>query len=192
MPADYPRLAGAERVFSGWGTVTRYRLEMRPGEAPLAREVYDHGHAAAVLLCDPVRNTVLLVRQFRLPALLGGDGGPLLEVAAGLLDGLEPAACAIKEAEEETGHRPVNLRHAFDAYLSPGSLTEKLHCFVGEYGEATRVSAGGGLHEEGEEIELVELGFPEAMAMIADGGIIDAKTIMLLQHAALSGLMRLG
>jgi nudix-type nucleoside diphosphatase (YffH/AdpP family) len=188
----YPRIAGAERLYAGWGTVTRYQLEMRAGEAALPREVYDHGNAAAILLCDPARNTVLLVRQFRVPALLGGDGGPLLEVAAGLLDGLDPATCAAKEAEEETGHRPRHVRHAFDAYLSPGSLSEKLHLFTGEYDESTRVSAGGGLADEGEEIEVVELAFPEAFGLIASGGIIDAKTTMLLQHAALGGLLRLG
>lgn len=189
---DYPRIAEEERVFSGWGTVTRYMLAMRQGEAPLAREVYDHGHGAAILLCDPARNTVLLVRQFRVPALLGGDGGAILEVAAGLLDGLDPLTCAIKEAEEETGHRPRHVRHAFDAYLSPGSVSEKIACFVGEYDAGTRVSGGGGLIEEGEEIEVVELPFAQACAMISTGGILDAKTIMLLQHAALGGLLRLG
>lgn len=170
------------------GTLSVYSVEMRLGAAPLKREVYDHGHAAAILLYNPTRQTVLLVRQFRVPALLGGDGGALIEVCAGLLDGHAPEECARQEAVEETGHRPRSITHVFDAYLSPGSLSEKLHCFVGDYDEDTRVSSGGGIAAEGEEIEVLELPFERAYGMIASGEIIDAKTIMLLQHARLAGV----
>jgi nudix-type nucleoside diphosphatase (YffH/AdpP family) len=149
------------------------------------REVYDHGNAAALLLYDPKRDTVLLVRQFRYPVLTNGDDADLLEACAGLLDGDDPAVAAAREALEETGHAPRDIIHVCDAYMSPGSLTEKVSLFVGTYDEETFRHPGGGLEHEGEEIELVEFDFAEALAMTRNGGIIDAKTIILLQHLAL-------
>jgi nudix-type nucleoside diphosphatase (YffH/AdpP family) len=149
------------------------------------RETYDRGPAAAVLLHCPERDTVILVRQFRFPVYATGKDGWLLEVCAGLLDGEDPETCARREAEEEAGYRVKSLRKAFDAEMSPGSVIETITCFVGTYDAASRVSDGGGLHDEGEDIEVLELGLREALSMIDDGRITDAKTILLLQYLAL-------
>jgi len=173
----------------GWGTLGETHLEMRRRDGTwqaMTRETYDHGNAAAVLLCNPQTGKVVLTRQFRYPVLHNGDPAWLLEVCAGLLDGDTPETCARRESEEETGYRPTALIHAFVAYASPGSVTEKLDCFIGLYDEGSRVNDGGGLHHEGEDIEVIEMAFEEAFGLIASGEIIDAKTIMLLQHAALS------
>jgi nudix-type nucleoside diphosphatase (YffH/AdpP family) len=191
--ADEIRVISTELLSDNWGTLRKYTIEQRHRDGSVqthVREVYDRGHAAVILLCNPKANTVILCRQFRLPVHLSGDNGWLIEACAGLLDGDEPEACARKEAEEETGYRPHTVRHAYDAYMSPGSVTEKLSFFIGEYDAGSKVSAGGGLAHEGEDIEVMEIAFPEAMAMITRGEIIDAKTIMILQHAALSGVMR--
>lgn len=183
-----------ERLLSdNWGTLKKYRFAMtqRNGERQEhLREVYDRGHAAVILLCNREANTVVLCRQFRLPVHLSGDPGWLIEACAGLLDGDTPEACARKEAEEETGYRPHAVHHVFDSYMSPGSVTERLSFFIGEIVSGDRISAGGGLAHEGEDIEVLEIAFAEAMAMVERGAIIDAKTIMLLQHAALAGLLR--
>ncbi|HNT39087.1 MAG TPA: NUDIX domain-containing protein [Rubrivivax sp.] len=149
------------------------------------RETVDHGDAAAILLYDPRRRTVVLLRQLRVPSFENGCDELMIEVPAGLLDGATPAACARAEAEQEVGYRAREPRFVFDAFMSPGTLTERVHGFVAEYGEDDRIAEGGGLEHEGEDIEVFELPFDEAMAMVADGRIRDAKTIMLLQHAAL-------
>lgn len=183
------KIIATELLAKNWGTLTNLTLDYRRRDGVvqrLKREIYDHGSAAALLLHDPARDTILLVRQFRLPVQLNGDDPDLLEVCAGLLDGEIPAIAAAREALEETGHAPKNLVHVCDCYASPGSLTEKVSLFIGQYDETTLRHAGGGLIEEGEEIELVELPFAEAFAMIGAGRIIDAKTIILLQHLALA------
>ncbi|WP_326557776.1 NUDIX domain-containing protein [Micromonospora sp. NBC_01796] len=155
------------------------------------RETYDRGNGATVLLYDPIRRTVLLTRQFRFPAYVNGHpDGMLLETAAGLLDADAPEQAVRREAEEETGHRIGELEHVFDAYTSPGSVTERLHCYAARYGEHTRQDEGGGRPDEGEEIEVVEVPFREALELTRTGGIVDAKTIMLLQWAALHGPFR--
>jgi len=182
-------IMATKTLAKNWGSLTNITLDYRRRDGQvqrLDREIYDHGSAAAVLLFDPARETVLLVRQFRLPVQLNGDDPDLLEVCAGLLDGEKPEIAAAREALEETGHAPTNLVHVCDAYASPGSLTEKVSLFIGHYNAQTLRHAGGGLIEEGEEIELVELPFADAFAMIKSGQIIDAKTIILLQHLALT------
>lgn len=181
-------ILGVETLSDEWGRLSAYTFEIagRDGGVRQHRwEVYDHGDAAAVLLHDPARDTVVLTRQFRLPAHLGGPTGHLIEACAGLLDGDDPETCAAREAEEETGYRVTSIRRLYSAYVSPGSLTEKVHFFIAGYDPAARVSEGGGLAHEGEDIEVVEMGFAEALALIAAGGIVDAKTIVLLQHLAL-------
>lgn len=181
-------IIGVETLSDDWGRLSAYTFEIaaRGGSPRRHRwEVYDHGDAAAVLLHDPARDTVVLTRQFRLPAHLGGAGGHLVEACAGLLDGDDPETCARREAEEETGYRVTSIRHLFDAYVSPGSLTEKVHLFIAGYDPGARVSAGGGLAHEGEDIEVIEMAFETALAMIGTGEIADAKTIILLQHLAL-------
>ena len=158
----------------------------------LSRETYDRGNGAALLLYDAARGTVVLTRQFRFPAYVNGlVDGMLTEACAGLLDGQAPSDCIRREAEEETGLRVRAPRKVFEAYMSPGSVTEKLHFFVAPYEESDRVSAGGGEAAEGEDIEVLELPLAEALRMMASGAIQDAKTMLLLQHAALEGLENL-
>ncbi|HEX9858974.1 MAG TPA: NUDIX domain-containing protein [Paracoccaceae bacterium] len=172
-----------------WGTLsrTRYDYLRRDGRwQEQVREVYDHGQAAATLLFSRERDSVVLTRQFRLPAHRVLGEGHLLEVPAGLLEGDAPEVCARKEALEEAGISPSELEFVCRWFASPGSLTEMVHCYVGYFVDGDVQTQGGGLSEEGEDIEVVELGFEEAFAMIASGGIVDAKTIILLQHLALS------
>ncbi|MGY4226580.1 nudix-type nucleoside diphosphatase (YffH/AdpP family) [Bradyrhizobium sp. USDA 4503] len=149
------------------------------------REVYDRGNGAALLPYNLTTRCVVLVRQFRFPAFANGYDDLLIEVAAGMLDDAEPEARIRAEAEEEIGYRLAHVRKVFEAFTSPGAVTEKLHCFVAEYDAAMRIGDGGGLADEGEDIEVLELAIDDALAMISDGRIVDAKTIMLLQYAAL-------
>ena len=153
------------------------------------REVYDRGNGAAILLFNRQKRTVVLTRQFRLPVFVNGHDGLLIEVAAGLLEGAAPEERIRAEAEEETGYRVHHVQKVFESYMSPGSVTEKLHFFIAEYDAASKVSDGGGLEEEQENIEVLEIPFDTAMDMIGAGEIKDAKTIMLLYHAALHKLL---
>ena len=150
------------------------------------RETYDRGNCATVLPYNLAQRSVVLVRQFRYPAFVNGYDDLLIEAAAGVLDGETPEVRIRAEAEEETGYRLGEVQKIFEAFMSPGSVTEKQYFFVAEYDPAMRISSGGGLADEGEDIEVLELSIDEALAMIADGRIVDAKTIMLLQYAALS------
>ena len=149
------------------------------------REIFERGNAAALLPYNLAQRTVVLVRQFRYPAYLNGYDDLLIEAAAGLLDDETPQVRIRAEAEEETGYRLGHIRKIFEAFMSPGAVTEKIHFFVAEYDPTMKVGSGGGLAAEGEDIEVLELDFEKALAMIGDGRIVDAKTIMLLQHAAL-------
>jgi len=149
------------------------------------RETYDRGNGATLLPYNLAQRTVVLVRQFRYPAYVNGHDDLMIEAAAGLLDNASPEARIRAEAEEETGYRLGAVTKVFEAFMSPGAVTEKLHFFIAEYQPAMRVGSGGGLASEGEDIEVLELTIDEALTMIADGRIADAKTIMLLQYAAL-------
>jgi len=150
------------------------------------REVYDRGNGAVLLPYNLKARTVVLVRQFRYPAFANGYDDLLIEAAAGMLDDAAPEARIRAEAEEEIGYRLAHVRKVFEAFMTPGAVTEKLHFFVAEYDAAMRVSDGGGLADEGEDIEVLELAIDDALAMISDGRIVDGKTIMLLQYAALN------
>jgi len=150
------------------------------------RESYDRGNGATLLPYNLAQRTVVLVRQFRYPAYVNGYDDLLIEAAAGLLDNASPEERIRAEAEEETGYRLGEIRKIFEAFMSPGSVTEKLHFFVGEYEPKMKIGRGGGLADEGEDIEVLELPIDQALAMIGDGRIVDAKTIMLLQYAALN------
>ena len=154
------------------------------------REVYDRGNGAAILLYNKSKGTVILTRQFRLPSYLNGNkSGLLIEVCAGLLDEDNPEACIIRETEEETGYRLRSVKKVFEAYMSPGAVTEILYYFVGEYDSSMKVSSGGGLEQEHEEIDVLEIPFNQAYVMIESGEIKDAKTIMLLQYAKIHNLV---
>lgn len=171
-----------------WSTLTKLTIDYtdRHGRTVrIVREVNDHGMAAAVLAFDPGRQTVLLVKQMRIAAYEAGYAGDMLEVCAGLLDGDDAATCVAKEAREELGYELFDVEPICDMFASPGSLTERVSLFIGSYSPASRVGAGGGLEHEGEDIEVVEMDFAEAYALIASGGIVDAKTIVLLQHLKL-------
>jgi len=150
-----------------------------------SRETYDRGNGATILLYDPRRRTVILTHQFRYPAFVNGHDDLLIEAPAGLLDDAEPETRIRAETEEETGFRVREVRQIFDAFMSPGSVTERLYFFVGEYEPRDRNSRGGGNENEGEDIAVTEMGIDEALEMIASGRIRDGKTIMLLQYAAL-------
>jgi nudix-type nucleoside diphosphatase (YffH/AdpP family) len=150
------------------------------------RETYDRGNGAALLPYNLAQRTVVLVRQFRYPAFVNGYDDLLIEAAAGLLDDEAPEVRIRAEAEEETGYRLGKITKIFEAFMSPGAVTEKLHFFVAEYEVTMRIGSGGGIASEGEEIEVLELPIDQALAMIGDGRIADAKTILLLQYAALN------
>lgn len=155
------------------------------------REVYDRGNGAAILLYNREQKTIILTRQFRLPAYLNGNKtGMLIEVCAGLLDQDHPEQCIIRETEEETGYRIKSVQKIMETYMSPGAITEILHLFVGEYDASMKVNEGGGLELEHEEIEVIEMPFAEAYNKIATGEINDAKTIILLQYAKINNLVK--
>jgi len=154
------------------------------------REVYDRGNGAGILLYNSAKKTVILTRQFRLPTYLNGNKtGMMIEVCAGLLDKDNAEQAIIRETEEETGYSLKKVQKVIETYMSPGSVTEILYLFVGEYDESMKVSSGGGLDAEQENIEVLEYTFDDAYAMIESGEITDAKTIMLLQHAKIKGLI---
>ncbi|MFN3851663.1 MAG: GDP-mannose pyrophosphatase NudK [Spirosomataceae bacterium] len=155
-----------------------------------SREAYDRGNGAVILLYNSTQKTVILTRQFRMPTYINGNPtGMMIEACAGLLDKDDPESCIKRETEEETGYKINDVKKVFEAYMSPGSVTEILYFFVAEYTKDMQVSDGGGHEDEHENIEVLELPFEEALAMIKIGEIKDAKTIMLLQYAQLNGLM---
>lgn len=151
------------------------------------REAYDRGNGAVILLYNRASGSVILTRQFRLPTFVNGNpNGMMIEACAGLLDEDNPEDCIRRETEEETGYRIEHVEKIYEAYMSPGSVTEILHFFIGEYSKDQKVNEGGGVAHEQENIEVLELDFSRAYAMISTGEIRDAKTIMLLQYARLN------
>jgi nudix-type nucleoside diphosphatase (YffH/AdpP family) len=178
-----------EVIAKFWSTLSKVTLKYtrRDGRSEiLLREVNDHGHAAAVLALDPVRKTVLLARQMRIAAHVAGYADGMIEVCAGLLDGDDARTCATREAEEELGVRVHDLHEVCSVFVSPGALTERVSLFIGTYSPGDRITNGGGVATEGEDIEVIELPLATAYGMIASGAIVDAKTVILLQHAMLA------
>ena len=175
-----------------WYTLNKYSFEYQSNSGnweKQEREAYDRGNGSTILLYNKHKSTVILTRQFRLPTYVNGNlDGLLIETCAGLLDQHNPEDCIKKEAEEETGFRISKVKKIFEAYMSPGSVTEILYFFIAEYDESMKVSSGGGLPEEQENIEVLELDFAHALAMIQSGEIKDGKTIMLLQYAQIHQL----
>jgi nudix-type nucleoside diphosphatase (YffH/AdpP family) len=187
--SDRIRLKNVRLLSDNHYTLKTTTLEWRRADGEWQtqhRETYDRGNGAALLPYNLARRTVMLVKQFRYPAYVNGCDDLLIEAAAGLLDNESPEKRMRAEAEEEIGYRLRDIKKVFEAYMSPGSVTEKLHFFVGEYQPDMKVGDGGGNADEGEDIEVLELGIDEALAMITDGRIMDAKTIMLLQYAAMN------
>ena len=186
------RIIAAIPLSQDWGKLTKYTFDFRRRNGEWqrqSREVYDRGNGATILLYNRSKRSVILTRQFRLPLFVNNHAGFLLEAAAGLLDELDAETRIKQEAEEETGYRLERVEKVFEAWMSPGSVSEKLHFFIAEYDESRRTGNGGGLIEEGEDIEVVEMTFTDALAAIRNGEIADGKTIMLLQHLALEGVL---
>ncbi|WKB53316.1 GDP-mannose pyrophosphatase [Eleftheria terrae] len=186
--ADRVRIEEVTLLSDDWYVLkkTRFQWRRRDGRwQSMSRETYDRGNGAVILLHDAQRQTVVLTRQFRFPAFVNGHDGLMIEAAAGLLDQASAEERIRAEAEEETGYRVGSARKVFEAYMSPGSVTEKLHFFIAPYSCASRVGEGGGVESEGEDIEVLELPLAEALRMVETGDIVDGKTIMLLQYAAL-------
>lgn len=186
------RIINTQTLSDDWYTLKKYTfaLQRQNGEwQQQNREVYDRGNGATILLYNRQQRTVILTRQFRFPVYVNGHDGMLIEAAAGLLDNMDPENRIKAEAEEETGFRISHVEKVFEAYMSPGSVTEKLYFYIAEYQAEDRTGAGGGIEAEGEDIEVLEMTLEEALAAIESGLIVDAKTIMLLYHVALKGIL---
>jgi len=182
-----------ELLSDNWYILKKYTFELQRSDGvwqTQSREAYDRGNGAAILLYNKAKGTVVLTRQFRLPVYINGHEGLLIEAAAGLLDDASPETRIIAEAEEETGFHVTAVEKVFEAYMSPGSVTEKLYFFIAEYTDDDRSGTGGGLADEGEDIQVLEWPFEKALAAIRSGVIQDAKTIMLIQHLALQAVFK--
>ena len=185
---DRIRIHEVTLLSDNWYVLKKSRFDWRRSDGSwqtMERETYDRGNGATLLPYNLAQRTVLLTRQFRYPAFVNGYDDLLIEAAAGLLDDAAPEARIRAEVEEELGLRLGSVRKIFESFMSPGSVTEKLHFFVAPYEQSMRIGGGGGLAHEGEDIEVLELTIDEALAMVGDGRICDAKTVMLLYFAQL-------
>lgn len=185
------RIIESEILSDNWYSLKKYTFEQqrRDGEwQRQSREVYDRGNGATILLYNRERKTVILTRQFRFPVFINGHESNLIEAAAGLLDNMDPESRIKAEAEEETGFKVASVQKIFEAYMSPGSVTEKLYFYVAEYQPQDRTGAGGGVKSEGEDIDVLEISLEDALRYVETGQIVDGKTIMLLYHVALKGI----
>lgn len=192
MSDESVRVKSVEVLSENWGTLKKYSYDFvrRDGrQEPQTREVYDRGNGAVVLPYDPLRGTVLLTRQFRLPAYVTGHDPMLIEACAGLLDDNDAETTARKETEEELGYRLRDIERVFEVFMSPGSVTERLAFFIALYDPSDRISDGGGHEDEGEDIEVLEMTLDAALGQVKQSIIVDAKTIMLLQHLKLRQLL---
>ena len=182
-----------ETLSKAWYSLYRYTFDYQKEDGEWEtqqREAYDRGDGAAILLYNPESKNVILTRQFRMPTYVNNNGdGMMVEVCAGVLDGEDPESCIIKEIEEETGYAIDKVEQVFEAYMSPGAVTEKLHFFIAEYREEMKISEGGGAAHETEHIEVMEVPFEKALGMIDSGEIVDAKSILLLQYVRLKGIL---
>jgi len=182
-----------EILSDNWYTLKKVTFTIQKKDGTVeqqSREAYDRGNGAVILLYNKNSDTVILTRQFRLPTFINGNpSGMLIEACAVLLDDDDPEECIKRETEEETGYKISKIEKIFEAYMSPGSVTEILHFFIAEYSKEMKIADGGGLDEEGENIEVLELFFNEALEMIDSGEIKDAKTIMLLQYIRIKNIL---
>lgn len=188
------KITSKELLSDNWYVLHKYAFEIQQSDGTFEkqmREVYDRGNGATIMLYNKVQKTIILTRQFRLPTFVNGnETGMMIEACAGLLDKDSPEDCIRKETEEETGYQISNVQKVFEVYMSPGSVTEILYFFIAEYTQDMKVSEGGGLAHEQENIEVLELDFQNALDMVKSGDIKDAKTIMLLQHLMIEEIMK--
>jgi len=192
---DRVRIINEQTLANDWHTLKKTTFDYRRNNGEWqrqTRETYDRGNGATILLYNLAQRTVVLIRQFRLPTFVNGYHGYLIETPAGLLENASPEARIKAEVEEETGFQITDVHPIFSAFMSPGSVTERVHFFVAPYEAKLRVSEGGGLEHEGEDIEVLEPTIEAALLMIESGEICDGKTIMLLQYAALHVFARNG
>lgn len=193
MQEPHVSIEKTEILSDNWYTLKKvtFTIKKENGDTETqSREAYDRGNGAVVLLYNTHSKNVILTKQFRLPTYINGNPtGMLIEACAGLLDNDNPEDCVKREAEEETGYKISKVEKIFEAYISPGSVTEILHFFIAEYSDDMKINEGGGLEDEGENIEVLQLPFDETLSMIDNGEIKDAKTIMLLQHLRLKNIL---
>ncbi|PSS50787.1 GDP-mannose pyrophosphatase [Enterobacter sp. FS01] len=185
-------IVDSKTLSDDWYTLKKYTFDVRRRNGEWQRqnrEAYDRGNGATILLYNRDKRTVILTRQFRFPVYINGHDGYLIETAAGLLDNMAPEQRIKAEAEEETGYQIDRVEKVFDAFMSPGSVTEKLYFYIAEYRPDDRKGQGGGIEAEGEDIEVLEWPIDQALQAIDDGLIVDGKTIMLLYHVALKGIL---
>lgn len=187
------KILKTEILSDNWYTLRKITYELSKNDGSVQthnREAYDRGNGAVILLYNKESNTVILTRQFRLPTFINGnESGMLIEACAGLLDKDNAEDCIRRETEEETGYKITEVKKVFEAYMSPGSVTEILYFFIAEYAASMKVTDGGGIEHEQEDIEVLEFNIDTAMNMIATGEIKDGKTIMLLQHIKLQNIL---
>jgi len=187
------KIVKEELLSDNWYSLKKYTYEILKDDGSTlqqTREVYDRGNGAAILLYNKEFKTVILTRQFRLPSFVNGNSnGLLIEACAGLLDQDNPEVAIKRETEEETGYRIQSVRKIFEAYMSPGSVTEILYFFIAEYTPSMKVHEGGGIEQEQEDIEVLEIEFDQAFSMIGSGEIRDAKTILLLQYMKINRIL---
>ncbi len=186
------RILDSKILSDDWYILKKYTFDLRRRNGEWQRqnrEAYDRGNGATILLYNREKRTVILTRQFRFPVYINGHDGYLIESAAGLLDNMSPEKRIKAEAEEETGYQIDQVEKVFEAFMSPGSVTEKLYFYIAEYRPDDRTGAGGGIEAEGEDIEVLEWPIEQALQAIDDGIIVDGKTIMLLYHVALKKIV---
>ncbi|HEA21363.1 hypothetical protein LCGC14_0708440 [marine sediment metagenome] len=193
MPNSEIRNIKTELLSDNWYTLKKITFDYLKKDGmweTQSREAYDRGNGATIILYNKEKRTVILTRQFRMPTYLNGnETGMLIESCAGLLHEDDAENCIIRETEEETGYKISSVEKVFEAYMSPSSVTEIVHFFIAEYTKAMKIGEGGGADDEQEEIEVLETDFDEAIGMIESGDIKDGKTIMLLQHLQVKGLL---
>jgi nudix-type nucleoside diphosphatase (YffH/AdpP family) len=193
MKNNKVKILKTEILSDNWYTLNKVTFEYQKKDGTLetqSREAYDRGNGATILLYNKESKTVILTKQFRLPTYINGnEDGMMIEACAGLLDKDNPEDCIKRETEEELGYEISEIKKVFEVYMSPGSVTEILYFFIAEYSKSMKVNDGGGLADEQEEIEVLELDFDKSLEMIDNGEIKDAKTIMLLQHLRLKNIL---
>lgn len=188
-----PKILTTDILSNNWYILRKITYEYLKKDGAVmtqSREVYDRGNGATILLYNKDQKTIILTRQFRLPTFVNGnESGMLIEACAGLLDKDNAEECIKRETEEETGYKITDVRKIFEAYMSPGSVTEILHFFIAEYSSTMKISGGGGVEHEEENIEVLEVRFQDALEMVNSSKIKDGKTIMLLQYLQLNNIL---